>query len=928
MTFPETQSLITVEISPDADLSANPSTWTWVDITSFLRADPIIISGGQSGEGSESEPVSCSLVLDNTDGRFSARNVVGPWFGQLRTNTPIRIYWDAPDNPRINGFVSEWPPHWDISGDDATAPIEANGLLRRLGQGVAALRSAAFRSLSNNPNVVAYWPCEENSGATQASSPIAGVNPWRMPADYGAVDGPPGSDQLALSAEGSSAKPAPVPNHTPGDVYVVEQAWRIDEDESAGRHLLHVFTTSTTLAHWLIYIDDTNFGVRAWDGDDVLVVDATQALDHSLFGQWLRVELRFRDFSGSSTAWEASITVADADAAELNRITGVEISLVKGRVTKVGSDGGVSSQDRYFGHLAVLTGTTVELPDTADMGTLVSTDRHAPYHGWTGELAADRFERLCSEEELTCTVLAPTGGLGLPGTSGANASTPDAAALDITGDIDVRGWLAASDWTSGLLRQIASKYQTTGDQRSWAFLVGVSGELGFSWTTAGTVASLLEVSMPNPLAPMPPDNGLLAVRATLDVNNGAAGHDVAFYTGPSLDGPWVQVYSETNSGTTSIFSGSAPLLVGDGGFSSAIAGAVRAVRVYNGIGGTLVADPDFTTQAVGAATFDDDAGNTWTINGDAAIVRADDTMPMGPQQIDTLVANFRDCQTADGGILGEAGFGLFYRTRTDLYRQSVKMTLDVDNGELALSPQPTDDDRHLSNDVTASQPKGTSARVVDQQHVVRHGRYENSVEINVAHGDLLLQSAAWLVHLGTVDEMRWPQLSIDLATKPHLMDAWLAGRLGDRLRILHAVSQIAGVDVDLLVVGYSEQLTTFGWDVTLNCVPASPYDVAVFGAARFDTAGSTTSGGFVAGTGTSLTVVTAAGSRPWVNSTDHAAEFPLHIKVSGVVLNVTAISGSTSPQTLTVDATTVNGVEKTIPSGSAVALADTPAFAL
>ena len=96
---------------------------------------------------------------------------------------------------------------------------------------------------------------------------------------------------------------------------------------------------------------------------------------------------------------------------------------------------------------------------------------------------------------------------------------------------------------------------------------------------------------------------------------------------------------------------------------------------------------------------------------------------------------------------------------------------------------------------------------------------------------------------------------------------------------------------------------------------------------RIDTAGSQTSGSFDAGTDTSLTVVTTA-ERPWINSTDHASMFPFHIRISGVVLNVTAISGSTSPQTFTVTQAPVNGVTKTIASGSAVHIHPIPVLAL
>lgn len=905
----------------------NPTGSSWVDITSYVRdADGVDIETGRANEADSIGPTLCRLRVDNRDGRFSRHNPNGTWYPDLGLGTPLRAYWSSTANMRFSGEIVELPTRWNQGAYDSTAPLVAASPLRRMQQGASALRSPLFRSLSAHANVVAYWPCEDNAGATSAASPIVGVSPWRMPAEYGSTDGPAGSDQLPLSPLGSSGAAARVPNHTSGDVYVVQQAWRIDEDQSAARHMLHVFTTSTTLAHWLVYMDDTNFGVRAWDVDEVLVVDDTEALDHDLFGQWLRIELRFWT-NGSSVSYDTSITTADSTATVLNSITGSRASSTKGRVTRVGSDGGTSSQDRYFGHLTVLTGTATELPLSSSMEPLTSEDRHAPFHGFTGELAADRFERLCGEEDLTCTIIAPTGGLELPGVAGSTASTPDVAALDITGDIEIRAWLSATDWASGVARELASKYESTADQRSWAFWIDVGGQLGFTWSTAGTLATVLSASTPNPLAPLPPDDGPLAVAVTLDVNNGAGGHVVTFYAHPDIDAPladWTQVYTETTAGTTSIFSGSANLIVGNDEIESVLAGLIREVRVYNGIGGTLVASPDFTAQIIGATGFTDSAGRVWTINGDAAIVRADDTMPMGPQRIDTIIANLQDCANTDRGRFYEDPNGLVLRTISNLYNQAA--TMAIASTDLAFPPEPTDDDLQTINDVTVSRPTGGSARYTNAAHVADHGRWDTSVEANVSIDDWLQHIAAWLVHLGTVDEMRWPRIDLKLHGKPGLINTWLAVALGDRLTISHDLTQLPGVDIDLLVEGWAEHIDQTEWNVTLNCVPASPYDVAVFDTARFDADDSVTSGSFVAGTGTSLTVVSAG--RLWVNSTDHASEFPFHIKVSGVVLNVTAISGATSPQTFTVTQTPVNGVTKTIASGSSVALADTPVFAL
>src|SRR3546814_8634229 len=75
-------------------------------------------------------------------------------------------------------------------------------------------------------------------------------------------------------------------------------------------------------------------------------------------------------------------------------------------------------------------------------------------------------------------------------------------------------------------------------------------------TVTGTKDSTDQVS--------PDAGGRLAVRATLDVNDGAGNNVVTFYTAPAIDGPWEQLGNPvTTAGTTSIFNSTSSLKVGD-----------------------------------------------------------------------------------------------------------------------------------------------------------------------------------------------------------------------------------------------------------------------------------------------------------------------------------------------------------------------------
>ena len=66
---------------------------TWTDVTSYvLVRDGISVREGSSSETTKQPDLaSCSLTLDNRDGRFSPRNPSGAYYGTLTRNTPLRV---------------------------------------------------------------------------------------------------------------------------------------------------------------------------------------------------------------------------------------------------------------------------------------------------------------------------------------------------------------------------------------------------------------------------------------------------------------------------------------------------------------------------------------------------------------------------------------------------------------------------------------------------------------------------------------------------------------------------------------------------------------------------------------------------------------------------------------------------------------------
>lgn len=300
------------------------------------------------------------------------------------------------------------------------------------------------------------------------------------------------------------------------------------------------------------------------------------------------------------------------------------------------------------------------------------------------------------------------------------------------------------------------------------------------------------------------------------------------------------------------------------------------------------------------------------------------TALMGAQKPTDLLAIMDECAKADMGLLFETrdALSLKYRPLAELHNDAAVLTLDYSAKQVAPPFEPVRDDQRVHNVVTAKREDGGEVTV--EQTAGRYatsaiGEYDTSVTLNLRSDNQLGDAAGWQVHLGTWDEPRAPTVTVVLdAVSDSLADAVLAVDIGDRIDITNA--QALGIydTVSLLVLGYTETWDSKVHTITFNCVPQRPYRVLQLdtaGLCKLNSGTSTTAGAFTSGTSTSMSVATT-GTELWATS----GATPFNIKVAGAVLTVTAVSGASSPQTFTVTATPVNGVNKVIPVGSQVKL--------
>ncbi|WP_406336650.1 hypothetical protein OG814_33370 [Streptomyces zaomyceticus] len=314
---------------------------------------------------------------------------------------------------------------------------------------------------------------------------------------------------------------------------------------------------------------------------------------------------------------------------------------------------------------------------------------------------------------------------------------------------------------------------------------------------------------------------------------------------------------------------------------------------------------------------------------------AADTTPLGVQQREKFLDALASIARADGGYALEQrdDRALLYRPRTTLYNQPPAITLDFSSGVISEPFEPLDDEKLTENDVTVQREGGTFGRASRETiaegplSVEAIGRYDEAHTLSLADDSQTLQQAGWRMHVGTVDGLRYPQITIDLANPrvwPLIRSIYLAD-VGDKIRLTNLPDDDGPDDVDLIIRGYKETVTSKKWQITFTCTPGTPYDVLQLDApayGRLDTGGSQLASG-ISSSATSLSV-TVTGAALWSTT---AGDRPFDIVVGGERMTVTNLTGASSPQTFTVTRS-VNGVVKSHLAAAPVKLAQALAIPL
>jgi hypothetical protein len=302
---------------------------------------------------------------------------------------------------------------------------------------------------------------------------------------------------------------------------------------------------------------------------------------------------------------------------------------------------------------------------------------------------------------------------------------------------------------------------------------------------------------------------------------------------------------------------------------------------------------------------------------------------MGAQRPDTFLKLLQEIRDTDGGYLVDdrTQLGLYLRSRKSIYAQTTDLALTYG---INVGPplKPILDDLNTHNIISVTNRAGGTVVVEDSTSSMGSaapptgvGKAKQDIAVNLRNASRMTDVANWWLNMGTLPDVRYPSVTVDLDANSSLETTAVAIKAGDRITITSLDPDV----VDLLVVGTLDKRDNQKRrTVTFTCVPYRQYDVAIYIASgtplastqkRYDSRTSTTN---ATSTATVTTIVAT-----FTDSADawSTVSVPYDWVIAGERITVTAMGAVTGAGPYTQSATvtrSVNGVSKTHAAGETI----------
>lgn len=906
---------------------------TWTDITGYVYdRDPVTITRGRSAEAQTADPATMTLTLNNRDGRFSSRNPTSPWYGILGRNTPIRA---SLPYGTVHAVITEADDTSQITAPD-TAAFGVGDLDVRVdvdaGQWRAGDLAARYVSTTDERS---WW--------------------------FGVQDGlleliwsPDGTLANRLSASATEVLPV-----TFGRLAVRAT---LDVDNGASGYTVTFYTADSLDAAWT-QLGDAVTGTATTsvhDGTAGLEVGAVANLDvpaagnSAIPGRYFGVELRngidgtlvadpdftaqtagdtsFADDAGNT--WTVSDTASIDDRRyrfhgevatwpttwAVNRDHHVKITAAG--ITRRYGKNAPPARSAMYREFANPERQHIVVYWPCEDGTVAQ--QIAAAGAAAAPMAITGSPTLASDGEWTASDPLPEMATG--------TFTGTVPAYTATGELSIRMFVFVDENPSSEASLL--RVTTSGTSAIWEVLLTTAGGLRTrAWDRDGN--SILDHTSAFDMV----SRGF----TQLDLELSEDGADIDWFTRvidfintQTIDDP-INVSTDSGTVTGQTLGVAQTVAVGaDQELGKVVIGHIA-------VADDLTAYAD-TGNAIAAQNGENPTDRLERLCREEGITlhatsggRAGNSVLCGDQLNKTILELLREAAATDLGILHDARdwLGLAYRSRTSLYNQDPRVTLDYSSGQVAGDLVPVDDDRATVNDLNVKRAGGSAYHIEETTGPLSVaepddggvGRYPSEITISLCRDEQLADQAGWRLHLGTVDEARFPRLPVNLRAPgitDELVEDLLDLDVGDRIVLTGIPAGLPPDDVSLLVQGYTETLRKMGHVIEVNLAPESPWHVGVVERPGVDRVDSDTSTLAADATSTDTSLSVASTGAPWTTDTD---DLPMDAMVAGERVTVTAITGTSSPQTFTVTRS-VNGVEKAQSSGAAVTIAEPVTVAL
>jgi hypothetical protein len=885
-----------VDLALGADVTVDPVEWTWTDITRRVRYTPgIQITAGRRDETSESQPSTCNLTLDNTDGRFTPRKPDGEYYPNIRLNTPLRVRLkvveDGFGRSTSSGFgTADSGQAWSTGGGTGT-DFSTTGSVAQIVMGSVNVsrRAVIVDELLDCEQVVTVAASAVATGAAicgevmfRCDAASAGTEHYRARVEFG-LSGALSVKIISRVSGGDSTLDTAALADTYSAGTQVRLRARIDGDTIRARAWLAANDEPTT---WQAEATDTDITDAAGVGlRGVLLTGNTNVTPNVQFDNY---EVLVDRFVGFVDKWPMGWHQSGNERHVSITASGVLRRLNQGAIARKRHPGSAGRSALYREIMA--------------SSSLVA---YWPLEG--GRSASQVVSPIAGVESMW-------GDLELGGSDGPGGSDPSLPSLES------RGELFAKIPYSG----------------STSYRIECVAKLGLEGQGAGDGPPILQWSTPGSIS-------LWRIEATdtefqVTYYVGGSGTTILVSGSPAFDGAWHHLRVDiadngANIDTDFTVDGVAvdsTTIVGAGFFWPEDVGVLTFDTVEDqalplGVGHIAVwSDSTVSTNTPDAATgwtgeqASDRVARVCTEEGITSSVVAATGTEIGPQPADGPLAILREVESTDLGLLFDVGGRVDYIARVARYNLAADLELDYNTGQIQHPLEATYDDQQIRNLITISQRDGSTGVTYElttgEMGTATVGTYEHPVTVNLADEAQLYAHAGW--YATTVDDIRHPVVGLNFARSPELVLPWLNAGIGSRVTVANPPAELPPGTLDLQAVGYEEFIHDKVWSVVLNTVPNRQYNVIVLdgtgNTSRFETSGSTLDGAHDS-TDTSLAISVDSGPL-W-----DTADEPFDIDIGGEQITVTAVTGASSPQTFTVTRS-VNGVTASHADGDDVKL--------